>query len=77
MTDRNQRNTHTAIEQCELHSLKNLKAIEPDKFNSTQLDAFRDEWTEFLKSPANTMNRQMVLKEADRLESKYQALFVQ
>lgn len=67
----------TAIEQNELHSLKNLKALEPSKFNSKQLDAFRDEWTEFLKSPANTMNRQMVLTEADRLESKYQALFVQ
>lgn len=66
----------SAIEQCELHSLKNLKAIEPDKFNSTQLDAFRDEWTEFLKSPANTMNRQMVLKEADRLAAKYQSLFL-
>lgn len=66
----------SAVEQNELHSLKNLKALEIDKFNSTQLDAFRDEWTKFLKSPVNTVNRQMVLKEADRLAVKYHSLFL-
>ncbi|HNA71764.1 MAG TPA: hypothetical protein PKW73_00390 [Candidatus Obscuribacter sp.] len=66
----------TAIEQNELHSLKNLKALEIDKCNSAQLDSFRDEWTQFLKKPANTMSRQMVLKEADRLAAKYHSLFL-
>jgi hypothetical protein len=66
----------TAIEQSELHSVKNLKAIEPKTVNSAQLDAFRDEWAEFLKTPANTMNRQTVLKEADRLAVKYHSLFL-
>jgi hypothetical protein len=66
----------SAVEQNELHSLKNLKALEIDKFNSAQLDAFRDEWTKFLKSPVNTVNRQMVLNEADRLAVKYHSLFL-
>jgi hypothetical protein len=66
----------TAIEQSELHSLKNLKALEIDKFNSAQLDSLRDEWTQFLKRPANTISRQIILKEADRLAAKYRSLFL-
>ena len=67
-----------AIEQNELHSLKNLKAMDISKLKSADLDAFREDWHKFIKINAfgNSSARKAIKKEADRLAVKYRSLFL-
>jgi hypothetical protein len=74
-----------AVEENELHSLTNLKAIRIKDIGSEQFLNFQKEWNEFFKIQADRtyvnhragISRKELLDKADELVDKYSSLFVE